>query len=137
MLTSKITLVNQQKIEDILKEIVRSAYEEVREEGMMLCMECGDVDLYIATTNHEEFQEAVKENFELDEFGEIMDHDKFMGLMEDLHECYVELFQTSGLFDYFPSGFYQVNGEKVFSETDMLAPKGIFFAPFDEAKVNL
>lgn len=136
MLTSKMTLVNQQRIEDILKEIVRSAYEEVKEEEMLLCMECGDVDLYIATTNHEEFQDAIKENFELDEFGDIIEHDKYLRLMEELHEYYVELFQTSGLFDYFPSGFYQVSGEKVFSETDMLAPKGLFFAPFDEAKTN-
>ncbi|MDQ0218810.1 hypothetical protein ELQ35_05365 [Peribacillus cavernae] len=134
MLTSKITLVNQEKIEGILKELVQNAYEEVNEEQMLLCLECGDVDLTIATMNHDEFQDAIKENFELDEFGEIITHDKYLELMEDLHEYYVEIFHTSGLFDYFPSGFYEVNGKKVFSETDMLAPMGIFYAPFDEAK---
>lgn len=136
MLTSKIELVNQEKIEKLLKEIVQTAYDEVREEEMLLCMECGDVDLYIATTNHEEFQNAIKENFELDEFGAIIDHSKYLQVMEDLHDYYIEIFETSGLFDYFPSGFYEVNGEKIFSETDMLGPKGVFYAPFDEAKLG-
>jgi hypothetical protein len=135
MLTSKIELVNHERIEKILREIVEESYEEVKQEQMLLCMECGDVDLYIATTDHDEFQDAIKVNFELDEFGDIIAHDKYRELMEDLHEYYVEIFQTSGLFDYFPSGFYEVNGKKIFSETDMLAPKGIFYAPFDEAKI--
>ncbi|RFU64855.1 hypothetical protein [Peribacillus glennii] len=134
MLTTKMKLVNQEKIEQILKDIVQASYDEVKEEEMLLCMECGDVDLYIATTDHEEFQEAIKKNFDLNEFGDIIDHGKYLELMEDLHDYYVEIFQTSGLFDYFPSGFYQVNGERQLSETDMLGPKGIFYAPFEEAK---
>ncbi|PLT35513.1 hypothetical protein [Bacillus sp. V5-8f] len=134
MLRTKMELINREEIEQILKDIVQAAYEEVKEEQMLLCMECGDVDLYIATTNHDEFQDAIKKNFELDDSGDIIDHAKYLELMEDLHDYYVEIFQTSGLFDYFPSGFYQVNGERQLSETDMLGPKGTFYAPFEEAK---
>ena len=43
------------------------------------------------------------------------------------------LHMKSGLFDYFLTGIYEVHGEKRESETDMLAPKNQFYAPFEDA----
>jgi len=136
MLQTNITLKNQEKIEKRLKEIVQETYEEVREEGYLLCMECGDVDLYITASNHVDLQDAIDENFELDECGDIIECKNHEQLMDDLYEYFLELHKNSGLFDFFPSGHYTVHGEKRLSDTDMLAPKNQYYAPFEDAKVE-
>ncbi len=127
-------LKNQKQIEEVLKEMVEEAFEQIKDEPILLCMECCDVDLFVAASYHEEFQDAIKINFELDQFGEILDQEKYNELMKELDQYYVELHISSGLFDYFPSGIYEIDGEERESETDMLAPKGFFFAPFDDAR---
>ncbi len=136
MLQTAIELINREEIEGILKEIVKAEYEEVREEGLLLCMECGDVDLYIAASHHEGLQEAINKNFETDECGDVIDRKLHQQLMDDLFEYFLELHQESGFFDFYPAGLYIVNGEKRGSETDMLAPKGLFYAPFEDARTD-
>ncbi|MBK5441937.1 MULTISPECIES: hypothetical protein [Peribacillus] len=133
MFQTKIQLANPDKIDSVLKEIVQNSYEEVREERLLLCMECGDVDLYIAASNHEELQDAINENFEIDECGEIIKLEEHQQLMDDLYEYFLKLHKESNLFDFFPAGYYIVDGESRESETDMLGPKGLFSAPFEDA----
>lgn len=101
MFQTKIQLANPDKIDSVLKEIVRNSYEEVREERLLLCMECGDVDLYIAASNHEELQDAINENFEIDECGEIIKLEEHQQLMDDLYEYFLKLHRESNLFDFF------------------------------------
>ena len=48
MFKTNIILQNAEKIDAILMELVQNSYNEVSEENLLLCMECGDVDLYIA-----------------------------------------------------------------------------------------
>ena len=72
MLKTTKKLVNEDLIISILNDIVKKSYEEIKDEEVLLCLECSDVDLEIATENHFEFQDAIKENFELDEFGDIV-----------------------------------------------------------------
>jgi hypothetical protein len=136
MLKTNMKLKNPEIIQKLLRAIVQESYNEVKEEKMLLCMECGDVDLYIAISNNEGLQEAINENFELDEFGEVIDRKSYNELIEDLHEYYIDIFRTNGLFDFFPSGYYQVKGETRLSETDMLGPKQMFYAPFEDALVK-
>ncbi|MFD6443405.1 hypothetical protein ACFWDG_27470, partial [Peribacillus sp. NPDC060186] len=88
MFQTKIQLANPDKIDSVLKEIVQNSYEEVREERLLLCMECGDVDLYIAASNHEELQDAINENFEIDECGDIIKLEEHQQLMDDLYEYF-------------------------------------------------
>ncbi|MGE7765715.1 hypothetical protein [Peribacillus sp. NPDC096540] len=133
MFQTKIQLANPDKIDSVLKEIVQNSYEEVREERLLLCMECGDVDLYIAASNNEELQDAINENFEIDECGEIIKLEEHQQLMDDLYEYFLKLHKESNFFDFFPAGYYIVAGESRESETDMLAPKGLFLAPFEDA----
>lgn len=136
MLQTAIELINREEIEGILKEIVKAEYEEVKEEGLLLCMECGDVDLYIAASHHEGLQEAINKNFETDECGDVIDRKLHQQLMDDLFEYFLELHKESGFFDFYSAGYYIVNGEKRESETDMLAPKGLFYAPFEDARTD-
>nr|WP_295970586.1 hypothetical protein [uncultured Bacillus sp.] len=133
MLHTTKQLINEATITNILKDIVAHSYDEIKEEDVLLCLECCDVDLSIATSNHFEFQEAIKENFVLDKFGEIEDQDEYRRLMCELHDFFIELHKESGLFDFFPEGEYQVSGENRFSDSDIIAPKGRFFAPFEDA----
>lgn len=133
MLTTKRKLVNAEKITSILMAIIHETYEEVKEEEVLLCLDCLDVDLRLATHNNDDFFEAVKENFELDEENEVIDYDGYKELMEDLNEEFILLHSSSGLFDYFPDGEYTVGGEERLSESEYLAPKGVFYAPFEDA----
>ncbi|MFJ7747833.1 hypothetical protein [Peribacillus sp. NPDC097295] len=136
VLQTNTQLVNFNKIDVILKEIVQNSYDEARKECVLLCMECGDVDLYIAASNHEGMQEAINENFQIDEDGEIIKQEEYQQFMDDLADYFLELHKESALFDFFPAGYYEVDGEKRESETDMLGPKGQFSAPFEDAFIN-
>lgn len=133
MLKTTKQLRNEEKIINILKDLVFHSYEEVKDEDVLLCLDCCDVDLAVAVSSHFEFQAAIKENFELDDFGEILDVDEYHHLICELHDYFVELHKESGLFDFFPEGEYTVNGEKRISDSEILAPKGRFYAPFDDA----
>lgn len=133
MLKTTKSLINEEIIIQILREIVEKSYEAIKEEEVLLCLECSDVDLEVATSNHFEFQNAIKENFELDEFGEILDYDHYRKLMCELYDEFIEMHINSGLFDVFPEGEYEVEGEKLISDSDMIAPKGKFYAPFEQA----
>ncbi|WP_071395224.1 hypothetical protein [Bacillus tuaregi] len=133
MLKTTKKLVNEQEIIDILQSIVKKSYDEIKDEEVLLCLECADVDLEIATSSHDEFQEAIKKNFELDEFGEILEYDDQRQLMYELYDYFIDLHISSGLFDFFPEGEYEVAGEKLLSDSDIIAPKGIFYAPFEHA----
>ncbi|HEY4549011.1 MAG TPA: hypothetical protein VIG98_01885 [Bacillus sp. (in: firmicutes)] len=133
MLKTTKQLVNVEEIMRILQDIVEKSYEEIKGEEILLCLECSDVDLEIATSNHFEFQEAIKENFEIDEFGDIVDYDEYRQLMYELYDYFIELHKSCGLFDFFPEGNYQVEGEDLVSDSDIIAPKGKFYAPFEHA----
>ncbi|MDM5359055.1 hypothetical protein ACDZ29_24670 [Peribacillus sp. RS7] len=133
MIQTKIKLTNPEKIEAILKEIVQKSYQEALEEKLLLCMECGDVDFFIAYSNNEELQDAINENFVIDECGEIMKLDEHQELMDDLYEYFLIIHKESDLFDFYPAGPYTVGGESRESDTDMLAPSGLFSAPFEDA----
>ncbi|WP_144552276.1 hypothetical protein [Peribacillus simplex] len=133
MFQTKIKLINTGKIDAILKEIVLKTYEEALEEKLLLCMECGDVDFYIAYSNNEELQDAINENFEIDECGEIMKIDEHQELMDDLFDYFLIKHKESEMFDYFPAGPYTLGGEIRESDTDMLAPRGLYSAPFEDA----
>ncbi|KWW22488.1 MULTISPECIES: hypothetical protein [Peribacillus] len=133
MLQTKIKLSNPAKIEAILMGIVRKSFEEAQKDKLLLCMECGDVDLYIASSNHDELQDAINENFEFDEYGECIKPEEYQELMDDLYEYFLILHKESALFDFFPAGPYTVAGGSRESETDMLAPRGLFSAPFEDA----
>ncbi len=134
MLKTTKKLVNEENIVRILTDIVEKSYEEIKDEPVLLCLECSDVDLEIATANHFEFQEAIKENFELDEFGDVIHYEEYKQLMVELFDFFVELHIHSGLFEFFPEGEYMVNGELIMSDSDVIAPKGKFYAPFEEAE---
>ncbi|WP_400241574.1 hypothetical protein AB3U99_13025 [Niallia sp. JL1B1071] len=131
-----MNLVNKEKIQQILKDMVDHAYENIKGEEVLLCMECCDVDLYVAADSYEPFIEAIKENFELDDLGEIADREAYHLLMRELDEYYVDLHVKSGYYDYFPAGIYKVNGREEESESNILAPKGVFYAPFEEAIID-
>jgi hypothetical protein len=133
MLKTTKKLVNEELIVNILKDIVKKSYEEIEDEPVLLCLECCDVDLEIATANHFEFQDAIKENFEIDEFGDIVNDDEYRKLMYELFDSFIEFHINSGFFDYFPEGKYTVNGENRLSDSDIIAPKGKFYAPFEDA----
>jgi hypothetical protein len=133
MLQTTKTLINADAIEEMLKKMVEKAYMDIKDDPMLLCIECSDVDLYVASSGNVEFEELVKANFEQDEYGDPIDSEEYQRLMYELHDSFIELHKSSGMFDYFPEGEYEVNGEKRDSETDMLGPKGIFFAPFEDA----
>jgi hypothetical protein len=134
LLTTK-TLINANEINDMLKKMVEKAYMDIKDDPMLLCIDCSDVDLYVASSGNPEFEELLKANFEQDEYGDPLDIEEYQTLLCELHDIFIELHKTSGMFDYFPEGEYEVKGEKRISETDMLGPKGIFFAPFEDALV--
>src|SRR4051812_31550585 len=121
MLKTTTPLINEEIIIQLLQEIVEKSYEAIKEEEVLLCLECSDVDLEVATSNHFEFQNAIKENFELDEFGEILDYDHYRKLMCELYDEFIEMHINSDLFDTFPEGEYEVEGEKLISDSDMIA----------------
>ncbi|MEC1395695.1 hypothetical protein [Peribacillus simplex] len=133
MLQTKVKLNNTGKIDAILKDIVLKTYEEALEEKLLLCMECGDVDFYIAYSNNEELQDAINENFEIDEFGQIMKIDEHQELMDDLYDYFLIIHKESEMFDFFPAGPYTLSGENRESDTDMLAPRGLYSSPFEDA----
>ncbi|MGG0410051.1 hypothetical protein [Peribacillus simplex] len=133
MLQTKVKLTNTGKIDAILMEIVLKTYEEALDEKLLLCMECGDVDFYIAYSNNEKLQDAINENFEIDESGEIMKIDEHQELMDDLYDYFLIIHKESEMFDFFPAGPYNLGGEIRESDTDMLAPRGLYSAPFEDA----
>ena len=133
MLQTTIKLMNLEQIDTILKELVQNSYNEVKEEALLLCMECGDVDLYIAASHHMELQHAIHQNFQFDEYGEIIERDQYQQLMNELSEYFLKLHVQSGFFDYFPAGKYEVNDEIRESDTDILAPIDQYHAPFEDA----
>src|SRR6478736_3821868 len=104
MLNTTKRLENEEIISNILKDIVIHSFEEIDDEEVLLCLECSDVDLEVATSNHFEFQHAIKENFELDEFGEILDYDDYRKLICELYDDFITMHINSGLFDFFPEG---------------------------------
>ncbi|SFC70244.1 hypothetical protein SAMN05443252_105366 [Bacillus sp. OV322] len=128
-----IILKNESEVYKIMQDLIERAYVEASEEKLLLCMECGDVDFYIALAHNEELQDAIKENFEVDEYGEVLDEEKYRKMLDDLQDNFLEMHIKSGLFDYYPAGEYDVAGEKRQSETDIIAPKGKFSAPFEDA----
>jgi hypothetical protein len=135
MLKTKKKLVNADLIYSILMEIVKSSYESLKGEEVLLCLDCLDVDLYIATYNNDEFEDAIKANFQLDENFEIIDYDGYKELMDELHENFILMHTTSGLFDFFPEGEYEINGECRYQESDHLAPSGVFAFPFEDGVI--
>ena len=62
--------------------------------------------------------------------------DEYRHLICELHDYFVELHKESGLFDFFPEGEYNVRGDIRNSDSDMIAPKGRFFAPFEDATTS-
>ena len=136
MIKTTKKLINEGQITNILKDIVLKSYQQIKDEDILLCLECSDVDLEIATYDHLEFEAAIKANFELDQFGEILDHDEYRQLMYELYDYFIDLHKESGFFDFFPEGEYIVNGEKRVSDSDMIAPTGRFLAPFEDALLN-
>lgn len=133
MLNTKRVLINPERIYFILMDMIKNSYENLKGKEVLLCLDCLDVDLFLATNNHDEFIEAIKVNFKLDEDFEIIDYDGYRELMDELNENFILLHSTSGFFDYFPPGDYEVNGELREVENDYLAPKGVFYAPFEDA----
>ncbi|WP_338469283.1 hypothetical protein R4Z10_10615 [Niallia sp. XMNu-256] len=136
MLKTTKKLVNEEKVVRILTDIVKKSYEEIIDDPVLLCLECTDVDLDVATANHFEFQEAIKENFELDEYGDVIHYEEYQLLMKELFDFFIELHIHSEWFDYFPEGEYIVNGEGLLSDSEVIAPKGTFYAPFEEATIE-
>ncbi|MCQ6276202.1 hypothetical protein JMM81_14835 [Bacillus sp. V3B] len=136
MLKTTKQLVNEEIIIKILQDIIEKSYEEINGEEILLCLECSDVDLEVATSNHFEFHHAIKENFELDEFGEILDYDDYRKLMYELYDEFIDMHINSGLFDFFPEGEYEVEGKKIVSDSDIIAPRGKFYAPFEQALLS-
>jgi len=126
-------LKNRDQIKSILKKMVDTAYEQIKGEEVLLCMECCDVDLFVAAESYPELEEAIKKNFELDENGQAADYDSYIQVMRELDDYFVELHIQSGYYDYFPAGIYELDGKEEETETDILAPKGVFYAPFEEA----
>jgi hypothetical protein len=135
MLKTTLNLVNKNEIEEIITEIVRSVYDNIKDEAMLLYLKNHEIDLYVAVTDNDEFEEAILKNFEVDEENEIIDEEGYQLLMDELNDYFVELHKTSGLFDFFPSGIYEVNGEKRLQESDCIATKGRYIAPFEDAIV--
>ena len=129
-------LDNFNEIDSILKQMVRNSYDEAREERLLLCMECGDVDLYIAASNHAGLQDAINMNFTIDDCGEIIEHEEYQELMDELSEYFWDLYKDSDVFDFFPAGSYEIKGDERESETDMLGPKGLFSAPFEDSIIG-
>ncbi|PLS18285.1 hypothetical protein CVD28_08355 [Bacillus sp. M6-12] len=134
MLKTSIKLENEDKIKDLLSEMVETAYDQLIDDPMLLCLDCSDVDIYIAISSHEELEDSLKDSFELDEFGDVKDEKSYDQLLDELQNYFVQLHVESGRFDYFPAGLYVVNGNERTSSTEMLGPKGVFFAPFEDAR---
>ena len=132
MLHTKMKLVNEPALEELLMDIVRTAYDQIKNLSMLLSVE-HEMDVLIATEGHETFNDVIKENFILDEFDDIEDREGYQQLIEDLQVEFVQMHKRSGLFDYFPAGEYDVNGEKRYQPDAKLAPVGRFYAPFEDA----
>ncbi len=58
---------------------------------------------------------------------------KHQELMDDLYDYFLIIHKESDLFDFFPAGPYTHGGEIRESDTDMLAPRGLYSAPFEDA----
>lgn len=132
MLHTKMKLVNEPALEELLMDIVRTAYDQIKNLSMLLSVE-HEMDVLIATEGHETFDNVIKENFILDEFDDIEDQKGYQQLIDDLQVAFVAMHKSSGLFDYFPAGEYEVNGEKRYQPDAKLAPVGRFIAPFEDA----
>lgn len=130
---ARMSLMNSEMIEEILLEIVKTSYDQIKNESMLLYIDKNEINILVATEYHEEFQTAIKSNFLLDEDGDIIDQEGYYKLLEDLQIEFIKMHKNCGLFDYFPAGFYEVKGVQRQQESDSLAPKGKYFAPFEDA----
>jgi hypothetical protein len=137
MLITTMSLNNKAEIEKILKEIVQTVYDNTKDEAILLHINHHEIDLYVATTDNDEFIEAIEANFELDKDGDIIDEEGYRTLMDELANYFIELHKTSRLFDFFPAGIYEVNGEKRQQKSDCVATKGKYYAPFEDALVTV
>lgn len=135
MLKTSMNLVNRDEIEEILKEIVQMVYDNTKNEAMLLNLNNHEIDLYVAVTDNDEFEDAILQNFELDEDDEIIDEEGYRLLMNELDDYFIELHKTSGLFEFFPAGVYEVNGEKRHQRSDCIVTKGRYYAPFEDALI--
>jgi hypothetical protein len=135
MLTKE--LVNAEEIKEILLEIVKTAFDNIKNEAILLYIDRDELNIMIATEYNEDFQEAIRKNFLLDEEDEIIDEKGYYELLRELQVVFIEMYKTCGLFDFFPAGKYKVNGETRHQESDCVAPKGKYYAPFEDAIVIL
>ncbi|MBP3039968.1 hypothetical protein J9303_10760 [Bacillaceae bacterium Marseille-Q3522] len=124
---------NHDKIEKLLKKKIIETYEDVKEGKDLLCLECGDIDLYVVVANDVVLEDTLKENFQLDEYGDVIDEQAYKELIFQLYDRFISLYLQSGLFDFFPAGTYFVHGEERTTETDYLTAAGVFYAPFEDA----
>jgi hypothetical protein len=106
-----MSLVNAQEIEEILFEIVKTAYEQIKDEAMLLYIDQGEINILVATDANDEFEDAIKANFLLDEDGDIIDQEGYYQLLRELQAALIDTYKTCGLFNFFPAGTYDVNGE--------------------------
>lgn len=128
-----MSLINPETIEEILLDIVRTSYDQIKNESMLLYVDKNEINILVATEWHEEFQDSIKANFLLDEEGDIIDQTGYYELLQDLQIEFIKMHKNCGLFDFFPAGVYEVKGAQRHQESDSLAPKGKYFAPFEDA----
>ena len=133
MLQTRMNLINAELIEEILLDIVRTAYDQIKGQSLLLYIDQNEINILVATEEHEEFQSSIRENFILDEDGDIVDQKGYHELLQDLQIEFIKMYKQCGLFDFFPAGVYEVKGVQRCQESDSLAPKGTYFAPFEDA----
>lgn len=133
MLQTRLTLVNSDLIEKILIDIVKTAYDNVKNISMLLYIDKDELNIMVATEGNEDFEEAIKDNFHLDEDGDIIDQKGYYELLQDLQIEFIKMYKTCGLFDFFPSGYYEINDVQRLQNSDTLAPRGRYYAPFEES----
>jgi hypothetical protein len=131
MLHTSLKLVNEDEIDEIIKGYVEQLYHSTKENKLILAS--NDIDLYLASTDDDEFEETLLANFELDEDGDPVDDEAYRNLKEELNNNFVRMVKESELFDTFPAGSYEVNGETRQIDKEMYGPKDVFYAPFEDA----
>lgn len=135
MIMTKMDLVNAEKIEGILREIVTTVYNQIKNMEMLLYINGRNFDLLVATEGDDLLDDAIKENFQLDEFDDIIDESGYYELLRDLQEAFIDIHKTCGLFDFFPAGEYEIDGERCLQKYDCIAPIGKYYAPFEDALI--
>jgi hypothetical protein len=127
-------LINEDEIKELLLEIVKTAHDQLRGQAMLLNVN-RDIDLLVATEGQDTLIDLIKENFLLDEDGDIIDEEKYRLLLDDLQMEFVKMYKTTGLFDFFPAGEYEINGEERYQQFETIATKGMYFAPFEDCLI--